>query len=369
MKYSVYVWVVCCLLVGEIYAYLPVRFSGRLINTATTHTTGPNIGYNPNTATTSGRIIPQHPSTHRSPISTTSLFGIPKLFRWLVDLYPLVVDSVGNGISSNSMKIDNFYLDMNGIIHACTHSNNDGLIDFNEEDMFIRIFKYTDRLYKLVRPKKMMYLAVDGVAPRAKMNQQRSRRFRSSKEREALIAEFVAKEGKMPDNESFDSNCITPGTEFMHRLGIAFNKWIEYQMTHDPFWQQQGATVYFSGPDVPGEGEHKIMDKIRAQQASGIAIGSEVHCMYGLDADLIMLSLASHEPYFMLLREKISKKSTQKDALSYQPEDFEVLEVSVLRSMLKVFFKPIEELADTTVDGKKLPSFSIERVIDDFVFM
>ena len=53
----------------------------------------------------------------------------------------------------------------------------------------------------------------------AKMNQQRSRRFRSSKEREALLADYVAKEGKLPDEESFDSNCITPGTEFMFRLG------------------------------------------------------------------------------------------------------------------------------------------------------
>ena len=75
--------------------------------------------------------------------------------------------------------IDNFYLDMNGIIHMATHNNADAFIAANEEEMFRRIFLYTDRLYKLVAPTRIMFLAVDGVAPRAKMNQQRSRRFRS----------------------------------------------------------------------------------------------------------------------------------------------------------------------------------------------
>lgn len=217
--------------------------------------------------------------------------GIPKLFRWLVDLYPIVLESVGEGLSSgNAMAVDNFYLDMNGIIHTCTHSNNDKLIILNEREMFQRIFAYTDRLYKLVKPSRLMFLAIDGVAPRAKMNQQRSRRFRSSKEREALLAEYVAKEGKLPDEESFDSNCITPGTEFMFRLGIAFRRWIAYKMETDDFWKT-GAEVVFSGPDVPGEGEHKVMDMIRLEKAQdpSYSPGKLRHCMYGLDADLIML--------------------------------------------------------------------------------
>lgn len=162
-------------------------------------------------------IQPHRYSADRS--TKTRAYGIPKLFRWLIDLYPIVVESVGAGISSSDMKVDNFYLDMNGIIHTCTHSNDDHLIPLQEKEMFLRIFAYTDRLYKLVKPTKLMYLAVDGVAPRAKMNQQRARRFLSAKGREALIADYVAREGQLPEIESFDSNCITPGTEFMYRLG------------------------------------------------------------------------------------------------------------------------------------------------------
>lgn len=295
---------------------------------------------------------------------STELHGIPKLFRWLVDLYPIVLDSVRNGLTSpNAMTIDNFYLDMNGIIHSCTHSNNDKLIEFNEIQMFNRIFTYTDNLYKLVKPSKLMFLAVDGVAPRAKMNQQRSRRFRSSKEREILIAEYVAKEGKLPEQESFDSNCITPGTQFMHRLGIAFRSWIQYKMKTDEFWISNGATVVFSGPDVPGEGEHKVMDMIRSLQndnSTDYQIGSLRHCMYGLDADLIMLSLATHEPHFVLLREKIYRRKNKLSDKGFSSEDFELLEITLLRTMLRQHFRKLQK-----IESRPLLSLSYDQMKAD----
>ena len=129
--------------------------------------------------------------------------GVPTLFKWLVSKYPKsITDCVevdgtfvdGNYIAPdlstpnpNGIEFDNFYLDMNGIVHNCSHAEGLDKIPENETEMFENIFlyillilyycRYLDRLFELVRPRKLVYMAVDGVAPRAKMNQQRSRRF------------------------------------------------------------------------------------------------------------------------------------------------------------------------------------------------
>lgn len=84
-------------------------------------------------------------------------------------------------------EFDNFYLDMNGIIHSCTHPAESEVTSsraISQKDMMLGLFRYIDRLVtEVVRPQKVLFMAVDGVAPRAKLNQQRARRFRSAEER------------------------------------------------------------------------------------------------------------------------------------------------------------------------------------------
>ena len=177
----------------------------------------------------------------------------------------------------------------------------------------------------------------------------------------------------------FDSNCITPGTDFMLKLNFALQRWVEYKLNTDVFWQHHGAVhVIVSGPDVPGEGEHKVMDYIREEQekfANGTATTlyrpGDSHVLYGLDADLIMLGLVTHEPSFSLLREKMSvvmagrgrssKYRKRKDMMDYDENDFEVLELKSLRQLLAIQFRHVAD------DFEEY--YSLERIIDDFVFM
>jgi 5'-3' exoribonuclease 1 len=73
-----------------------------------------------------------------------------------------------------------------------------------------------DHLFGKIKPKKLFFMAVDGVAPRAKMNQQRSRRFRTAKEAREVREKAERKGEKLPEEKPFDSNCITPGVCVPH---------------------------------------------------------------------------------------------------------------------------------------------------------
>ena len=160
-------------------AFVPTNVRSPFTNSYPVRTIDTSTGHNPR--------IDRKYYDDSTTTTSTSLFGIPKMFRWLTDQYPNIINSrLTEGLSPDT-NVDNFYLDMNGIIHPCTHGNAEGeIIYLDETAMFKKIFMYIDRLYKMVQPNEILYLAVDGVAPRAKMNQQRSRRFRSAKVRSIL---------------------------------------------------------------------------------------------------------------------------------------------------------------------------------------
>uniref|UniRef100_A0A7S1KMW0 5'-3' exoribonuclease n=1 Tax=Percolomonas cosmopolitus TaxID=63605 RepID=A0A7S1KMW0_9EUKA len=276
--------------------------------------------------------------------------------------------------SPNGFEIDNLYLDMNGIIHPCCHPEGEKQPE-SENEMMTIIMQYMDRIFKAVRPRKLLYMAIDGVAPRAKMNQQRSRRYRSAREAEkneqikqAHIREYQERGLDVPEeltNEShWDSNVITPGTPFMDKVATALRIFIQAKITNDPAWKN--IKVIFTDSNSPGEGEHKIVEYIRLQRLQEEYNPNTSHCIHGLDADLIMLGLATHEPHFYILREQVfdkgrpvdlDKKKAGASVYEYKPLNF--LHISVLREYLREEF----DLRDLSFP------YDFERIIDDYIFL
>ncbi|XP_016944288.2 5'-3' exoribonuclease 2 homolog [Drosophila suzukii] len=339
--------------------------------------------------------------------------GVPAFFRWLSRKYPSVIiecnenkqvdPDTGRNIyedatkpNPNGIEFDNLYLDMNGIIHPCTHPE-DKPAPKNEDEMMVAIFDCIDRLFGIVRPRKLLYMAIDGVAPRAKMNQQRSRRFRAAKETtekrleiERIREELLSRGCKLPPEkekgEHFDSNCITPGTPFMDRLSKCLHYYVHDRLNNNPAWK--GIKVILSDANVPGEGEHKIMDYIRKQRAQPDHDPNTQHVLCGADADLIMLGLATHEPNFTIIREEflpnkprpcdicngfghemdkcVGLGATAPTGANFKPDvpigaevKFIFVRLSVLREYLK-----------QTLEMPSLPfEYSFERALDDWVFM
>lgn len=188
--------------------------------------------------------------------------GIPAFFSHVVRMFPYVM------IEGISRRTSSFYIDSNSIIYDGvreleTEKNVDDKDTFIIEYVISKIEEYK----KIVNPSKLCYIAFDGVAPRAKLEQQRERRFKTHMNGDSC-------------STVWDTTQITPGTFFMERLGLTLS---------DHF---TGSETIVSGSEEPGEGEHKIFQYIRDHVEQD---NEGDHVVYGLDADLIMLCL-NHLP-------------------------------------------------------------------------
>ena len=270
--------------------------------------------------------------------------------------WPLIAQQIE---VAEQIEYDNLYLDMNSILHNCSHSNDGEISRLTDEQIFGAIFAYIDHLFNLIKPKKVFYMAIDGVAPRAKMNQQRARRFRSAVEAEEMLQKAIESGDAIPKEPAFDTNAITPGTEFMAKVTENLKFYINQKVSNDKQWQD--IEIVLSGHEVPGEGEHKIMEYIRVQKAQDNYNPNTRHCVYGLDADLIILGLVAHEPHFSILREEVTFGRNRKLSTDVSNQVFFLLHISIVRNYLQEEFASLSDEISFEYD--------FEKVLDDFVLI
>ncbi len=148
----------------------------------------------------------------------------------------------------------------------------------------------------------------------------------------------------------------------MAKLTKHLKYFINKKVSEDADWQ--GVEIVLSGHEVPGEGEHKIMEYIRLAKAQLEYDPNIRHCLYGLDADLIMLGLLSHDPHFSLLREEVTfGRANQRKSKDLEHQNFYLMHLCIVREYLELEF---QELKDPAALG--FP-YDMERIIDDFILM
>jgi len=204
--------------------------------------------------------------------------GIPSYFSFIVKNHRSII----RRINKQKICVERLYLDCNSILYDAVHSIDfSGWTETNSMPKTTIIIQWSIRKIEEyianIGPSGLVYIAFDGVAPVAKMKQQRERRYKSWYQ--STVYRDIFGE-KMVD--PWNTSAITPGTQFMAELN---NK----MRTHFTTTTTEAPAIIFSGSDEAGEGEHKIFQHIRNNSSQQMTV------VYGLDADLIMLSI-THLP-------------------------------------------------------------------------
>jgi len=218
--------------------------------------------------------------------------GIPSYFKHILDRYKYLLKPAGTDTKASVILVD-----FNCLIYGCVRSPTMPLYTYDthaewEAVLLKHICDYVLDIWTSVGKPAEVYLAVDGVVPMAKIRQQRLRRFKSV----WMTGQERALGIKKETEDVWDTNSITPGTVFMEKLSTELGV----------LCTRRGWIL--SGAEEAGEGEQKLMTWIRNRPAEWFQ--DKNIFVYGLDADLIILSMfhagtgLSAKAQWTILREK-----------------------------------------------------------------
>jgi len=227
--------------------------------------------------------------------------GVSGLLRNVIEKYPNTIYKAPNP----KIPVHYLYLDFNSFIYNAVHAFPSNVFyNFSDEEQTQKfenrlveiVIDYTIKLVnKTIKPKKLLYIAIDGPPPLAKMVQQRERRYKKPYIQRILKENDPA---QILEGQKYDLNRITPGTYLMNLLNNEFLKAIQQKKFKD-------LAVVFDGSNIPGEAEHKYLNII-----DGIMDNkNENHVIFSADGDMIFLSLKYPKKNIFIMQSVPSSKA------------------------------------------------------------
>jgi len=243
--------------------------------------------------------------------------GVRFYIKFIKDFCKRIID---NKIKFTEIEL--LLIDLNSIVYDCLliyiiESKNKNL------NLFIDKIVYEFGLFiSQFSNLKKLYIAGDGVAPLAKMQQQRVRRYKS------------------PKTEDFDNALICPGTSFMILFDQKMTEWCNKN-------KENFDTLVYSNSTVVKEGEQKIVDWVSSGTIPIVKNKSLIICP---DSDIHIILLTRNNPildnlsiYFgPILCEKTAKLYSS--AIKLEKRNTFIINVGQSRSELENYFFNIENI-------------------------
>lgn len=207
--------------------------------------------------------------------------GIPSYFSHIVKEFRHIIKDM-----RSLRQVNNFYLDSNSLIYDAVKNNptyDKTKHKEYENELMHMVCAKIDFYVDTLQPRDCVFIAFDGVAPVAKLSQQRDRRYKSW-----YTSQIQRDLEGTAYKESWNTSAITPGTEFMKKLNTYVTEYYD-KKNKNPISIVAPKYIVSSSMET-GEGEHKIFEYIRKYPECHNSPDTTT-LIYGLDADLIMLTL------------------------------------------------------------------------------